>query len=173
MSRDYAKRNFSRKKSKKSSLYLWLTLLLLFAAFIIGLLKIDKYKHLYYELTKINLVQKLTKAEQQIPKVAATITKTVTTPKLDFYSILPQKKDSKSAVVYELEIAIVDDFASADRLKAELALLGFAASIIPIYQHNIQKYRLSTGPYDSKENANSDQQKLKLNKVKSVLRKVR
>jgi len=170
MSRDYAKRSFSRKKSKKSYPYLWLMLLILFAAFITGLVMFNKYKHYNSELPQINSVKKITSTKQAHVE---TVTKIITKPKFDFYNILPQKKDSKSEIAYELEIATVNDFVAADRLKAELALLGFAASITPIYQQGIQKHHICIGPYDNKDNAVADQQRLKLNKVKSVLKKVR
>lgn len=193
MSRDYAKRNVSRKKNSKSHLFLWLMLLLLFAAFIASLVMPDKYRDQVRDLLKINLIQKTlnikpslaieTMAKRATKKESTTkevttkeaVVKTVTTPKFDFYNILPQKKDNKSdklEVAYELDIATVADFAAADRLKAELALLGFAASITPIYQNNIQKYHLSVGPYDTKESALANQKKLKTNGVKSELKKV-
>ncbi|MDR1057195.1 MAG: SPOR domain-containing protein [Coxiellaceae bacterium] len=113
------------------------------------------------------------------PKAAApsniTATKVISTPKFDFYNTLQQKEDlrktKKPDDAYELEIAILDNFAAADRLKAELALLGFPASITPIYKQGIQKYYISTGPYDNKENAIIDAQKLKQNHIKSNLKK--
>lgn len=173
MRRDYAKRNLYRKKSKKSFTYVWLTLLLLFGSSVVALIKFDNCRYLYQKLTLIKLGQKLNKFRQQIPKTAIAVTQKDTSPKLDFYNILPQTKGIKSDIAYELEIATVNDFTSADHLKAELALLGFAASITPIYQQGIQKHYISIGPYDNKDNAIQDQQKLKLNRIKSTLKKVR
>ncbi len=196
MSRDYAKRNTFRKKSKKSRPFPWLILLLLFAAFIYILALPSKYKEYGRELlikhlttTKKTIQSKQAAVKEVAAKNVVTkeaaieeamtkeiITKTDTTPKFDFYNILPQKKESKThkpEMAYELGIATVDDFAAADRLKAELALLGFAASITPTYQHNIQKYYVSVGPYNDKDGAITNQKKLKTSGVKSEIKKVR
>ena len=192
MSRDYAKRSSFRKKSRKSYLFLWLVILLLCAAFVTSLIMPDKYQKYGDKLREIGFIKKIldvkpqalsTKAikkEVAIKKTEthALITKTITTPKFDFYNILPQKKDNKvntldkPEISYELSIATVSDFAAADHLKAELALLGFAASITPIYQNNIQKHHVSIGPYDDKESALIKQKKLKENGIKSELKKV-
>lgn len=172
MNRDYAKRKLPHKKSRKNYFYLWLTMLLLFAALIISLLGLAKYKNYPPpKLIPINAMQKKQKMQQSAPEEI--VSKTVTTPKFDFYNISPQKKNRESKIAYELEIATVDGFVTADHLKAELALLGFAASITPIYQNSKQKHYISVGPYDNKDGAIADQQKLKLNKIKSTLKKVR
>jgi hypothetical protein len=178
MSRDYAKRNSSCKKSRKGHLYLLIILLL--AALITSLVMPDKYREFGNKLCQISFIQKMLGSKQQpaLPKKIATketITKTVTTAKFDFYNILPQKKDDKinnSETIYELAVATVVSFAAADHLKAELALLGFAASITPIYQNNIQKYHVSIGPYADKDSVLVNQKKLKTNGIKSELRKV-
>jgi len=183
MIRDYAKRSSNRKKSKKKSGRSWLKILFLLVMLAIGLVAINKYKYLIINSTKnfiskniidithINLEKKITPTNQQ-PATEA-ITKTVTTPKFDFYNILPMKKTSGAETEYELEIAIVKDFAAADRLKAELALLGFTASITPIHKHSTQEYSVSIGPYDNKDAATIDQEKLKQDKIKSTLTKMR
>ncbi len=168
MIRDYARRSSTRKKSKKKSSRAWLIILLLLIALVTGFINLPKYKYFFLNLTK-NVLSKTTLSKQQPP----TATKTVATPKFDFYNILPAKKPSSIKTEYELEIAIAKDFAAADRLKTELALLGFTASITPIHKQGTQEYLVSVGPYDNKDNANTDQQKLKQNKIKSSLKKMR
>jgi len=183
MIRDYARRNSARKKSKKKSSRAWLIILLLLIALVTGFINLHKYKYFFLNLTKnvlsknisgvppVNLDKKTTSPNQQPP--TETAIKTIATPKFVFYNILPAKKTSGIKTEYELEIAAAKDFAAADRLKAELALLGFTASITPIHKHGTQEYLVSIGPYDNKDGANIDQQKLKQNKIKSSLKKMR
>jgi len=183
MIRDYAKRTSNRKKSKKKPGRSWLKILFFLVILAISLVAINKYKYLIInsaknfisknigDITHINLEKKSTTAKQQ-PATEA-ITKTVATPKFDFYNTSPTKKISGIQTEYELEIAIVKDFAAADRLKAELALLGFTASITPIHKHSTQEYSVSIGPYDNKDAATIDQEKLKQDKIKSTLTKMR
>jgi cell division protein FtsN len=167
MTRDYARRSFKRKKSKKKSRYL---LILLFLIFALGLVLLHKHQKLIADLIKI----KPTEIKASPENKTATIAKKITTPKFDFYSILPApaKKSGNAEIEYELEITVVNDFAAADRLKAELSLLGFVVSITPTYSQGIQKYHVSIGPYDNEAGANADQQKLKQNKIKSTLKKL-
>jgi len=167
MNRDYAKRKISHKKPQKNYLLLWLSILLLFIMFVSGLIMMNKY---YYP--KQILAEKASKPEKTI-----SITKTISEPKFTFYSTLssPKKPDQQAKIsedAYELEIATVDNFVAADRLKAELALLGFAANITPMYKQGVQKYYISIGPYDNQENADLDAKKLQMNRIKSNLKKV-
>lgn len=163
MTRDYAKRGTHRKKSKKKSSYfgLWLFVLFLFAAFTASLV--------YFGKTKTHVNQKIINKTTAHNKPE---NKNIITPKFDFYTILPQRKNSKNISEYELEITAVKDYAAADHLKAELALLGFTASIIPIHSENGQKYSVSVGPYDNKDGATADLERLKQNKISGKLKKV-
>jgi hypothetical protein len=183
MSLDYAKRTLSTKSSRKKYVFLWLGSLILFLGLFAALItpgKQAEYSH-YFERIKLIKGFLPTKKETLTTKIKPsiaedkTISKTYATPKFDFYNILPQTKnspDTKADVYYELNIATLKDFAKADHLKAELALLGFVASITAVYQNNIQKYQVSIGPYDDEKKAALDQQKLKGNQVKSEIKKV-
>lgn len=159
MTRDYAKRNTYRKSLKKKSSYLglWLFVLLLFAAFTTGLVYLGKHK------------QQLHLKTPTIPKIANKLAPTPP-PIFDFYTILPQKTNNKAIAEYELEIATVKDYTAADRLKAELALLGFTVSITPTYN---QKYQITIGPYDNKDAVIADLKRLKQNKISGKLKKIR
>jgi cell division protein FtsN len=158
MTRDYAKHSRYRKRPKKKYSYLglWLFVLFLFTAFTTGLVYLGKYK-------------------QQLPLKTPAAPKTIskpgsTAPVFDFYTILPQKPNNKAMAEYELEIATVKDYAAADRLKAELALLGFIVSITKA--HN-QEYQITVGPYDNKDSAANDLATLKQNKISAKLKKIR
>jgi cell division protein FtsN len=172
MTRDYAKRK-TRKKTKKNHIFLWFSLLLLFVISIAGLLMLNQHPR-----SILTAITPEPKATTPLPLKPKPPTKTVinTSPKFDFYNTSTPQKDSpkktkKSGNVYEIEIATLDSFAAADRLKAELALLGFSASITPIYKQGVSKYYISIGPYDNKENANTDLQKLKNNHLNGKLKK--
>lgn len=111
MTRDYARYNVRKKPRKKSSyLGLWLFVLFLFVVFTVGLVYFGKYKQqLHLETT---VPQKTVDKIAPAPEV---VTKEVAPPKFDFYTILPQKINDKAITEYELEIATVKDYASADR----------------------------------------------------------
>lgn len=163
MNFDYNRRNSYRRKPKKKSAYLglWLFILSLFAALTISLVYLGKQKQRLQPPTKAKPITKVI------------TTKEVVTPKFDFYTILSQKKAGGVVSEYELEIAIVKSYAAADRLKAELALLGFTASILPIRKQGIQKYYVSVGPYDNNDGAVADLEKLKQNNINGKLKKIR
>ena len=168
MTRDYAKRSAQKKKTKKKSSHfgLWLFVLLLFTTFTFGLVYLGKYKQ-QHPHPKASSPQKIVIHQQQ----KEITTKTTNTPKFDFYTLVPQKRNNNIIAGYELEIATVKDYTAADHLKAELTLLGFAVSIVPIREENIQKYYISVGPYNNKESATVDLERLKLNKISGKIKK--
>jgi cell division protein FtsN len=165
MTRDYAKRNVSRRKPKKKISYLglWIFVLCLFAAFIVSLVYLGK--HNQHVRPTIKIISSQPAIETPVKEIAA--------PKFDFYTILQQKKNSNTISEYELEIATVKDYAAADHLKAELVLLGFSVSIAPIRQEGLQKYYVTVGPYDNKDGATIDLERLKQNKIRGKLKKLR
>lgn len=166
MTRDYAKRHVRKKPKKKSSYFgLWLFVLLLFVAFTVGLVYFGKHKQ--DVSLKTTVPQKTVDKAVSAPEV---VTKEVTSPRFDFYTILPQKTNDKAIAEYELEIATVKDYAAADQLKAELALLGFTVSVTPTLN---QKYLVTVGPYDNKDGAIIDLNRLKQHKISSKLKKIR
>ncbi len=101
-------------------------------------------------------------------KVAATRNK----PQFEFYSIFPRNNKSEiNAESYELLVAIVDDFAEADALKARLILSGFNVNIAPRYQGGVRKYQVSVGPYVDLQKATAKQKQLKVAGISSKLKK--
>ncbi len=139
MTRDYAKRGaYKSRRSPKKTFYLglWLFVLLIFILFTIGLVYFGKLRQTK-ELSQLVKVE-TTKQTEQIKKIEKNIV-----PKVDFYTMLPPKKSEKSAIGYELEIATVKEYAVADRLKAELALIGFIASITPMRKNSTQMYEVA------------------------------
>jgi len=161
MSRDYAKKTGSRKKSQKTNLTIWIVLVLTFTMFICALFFIKKHRYNKHTL------------EQKINKVKQSVTKKIATAKFDFYDISSKNKAAKQKARYELEIDTVSNFATADRLKAELTLLGFSVNVAPTLQQGRKKYYVSVGPYSKKDAATIDQKKLKKNKIGSSLKKLK
>lgn len=177
MTKDYAKKSkASRKKSKKGNAKkLWIVALLILIVAAVSFIYPTKTKPRFFHFTG-KFFAKEAKSFPAIPakkKILPSpeIAKTIA-PKFDFYNILPGKKVVPTEARYELEIAHAKTFSAADQLKAELALLGFTASITPIYKQGAQKYYVSIGPYNCKEAATTDQEKLKQNKIRSLLRKL-
>jgi cell division protein FtsN len=176
MTKDYAKHHNKPKKTG-SYLVLWLFVVCLFVVFVGVLLYLGKNNR------RINpTIEPESKAEPKTksitppvksPPPTENIVKEPTSPKFEFYTMLPQKKNGGSIAEYELEIATVKDYAVADHLKAKLALLGFAVSITPLHENGLQKYCITIGPYDDKDGATADLERLKQNKINSKLKKIR
>ena len=165
MTRDYAKHKSKRKKPKNTR-FLWLMALFISIAGSITLaLTIDISKPYDFNLSKL-ITKKHSSSKKSIPKI---VSKKIISPKFEFYSISSKQKN-KDKNRHKLEIAIVNSFARADRLKAELALLGFAANISPIYQQNIQKYCITLGPYSNETTVKKIRQKLKAHKITSTIK---
>lgn len=159
MSRDYAKRSSSRKKYKKSYLVIWIVLLLAFTMFVTALVFIKKHSP-----HKNSLEQKITETKQAISRSIKAV-------KFDFYNTSTKTRNQELKNRYLLEIAIVNDFAAADHLKAKLTLLGFTVNIAPILKQGVQKYHINVGPYADKDDATVAQKRLKRNKISSRLKK--
>lgn len=164
MSRDYAKNDSPKKNKKKPSYFgLWLFILLIFIAFTIALV--------YFGKTTQSADLKITSVESK--KIPTIITKNVSPPHFDFYTLLPQKKAKNAATEYIIEISAVNDYTTADRMKAELTLLGFTTNIKEIQEHGMQKYFVNVGSYDNKDAATADLERLKRNKIHGKLKKIR
>lgn len=125
-----------------------------------------------------------------------------TKPKFDFYNVLSQNQtrtqESKStatksapvnlnklaipapnttinkpAISYTLRVASLKNYADADRIKAELTLLGYNVSIQKVTIHNTTWNRVNLGPYTSLNAAQSAQNELKKNHYNSVILKTK
>ena len=173
-----------RSSKKNSSAKLWLITLLLIALLAIILIYLQK-KSASFPPSEQNRI--------------ATKTKVVTKqqPKFDFYTVLPQAKNNaappptfgtletptakqpiaptvkvpanKSPSHFVLQIAAVKEYAEADRLKAELTLLGYNVTIQKVVLHNITWNRVNLGPYASLQAAKAAQSELEKNRIKSIL----
>lgn len=184
MTRDYARRPAAKTKRKKSESYfgLWLFTIIIFISFMLGLVYLGKNRqneHKRENLSKkvetehnINISKEIGVMEQQKPKLQFDFD----TPKrIDKVTSTEQKAvEVKANVIkeakYQLDIAMVKDYTAVDKLKAQLALLGFEARVIPVKEHNVYYYKVFVGFYDKKI-ALEKQQLLKQHKLSAVMRK--
>jgi cell division protein FtsN len=84
------------------------------------------------------------------------------------------KQTKKTAIIshkYLLQVASVRRFADADRLKAELSLLGYEVLMHKVHVNNHDWHRISVGPYFSAQAAQRAKRDLSKNNIKSMLLK--
>lgn len=171
MARDYArkrapKRKTSRKKHTRSSskkqsskkMFLagaFLTIGLLVCLFGVGVLYLNSATH-----------------NETKPQVAKAISK----PKFNFNTMLPSQKQHESKpkdkpIQYTLQVASVKDDKDADRLRAQLLLLGFDASISKATKNLTLWHRINVGPFKSEKKALAEQKRLHEHHINSLLLK--
>ncbi len=114
------------------------------------------------------------------PSTAPTASAAATTPPSSVKPIAPLEAQTLPALVatpssqaagqrYVLQVASVQNYGDADRLKAQLTMLGFEVSIQK-YQMNGQTWnRVYVGSYNSREAALKQQTALKQNNISSIL----
>lgn len=169
MARDYAKKTTakkkpSRKKSKQnqSSSHRWLIIAAIAGIFFVG-------AGYYFLHTGYHAHQVAAKNKPANNEIA---------PKFDFYTLLSNdpksdaaKKTSSNAVKeqYYLQIAAVKNFIDADRLRAQLTLLGFNVKISAFKAGKNVLNQISVGPYSSSKLAKIDQDRLKEKHINSLL----
>lgn len=172
MPKDYAKKystpkeNFQR--NKRVTVLLALIILLLIGGFVSSAIYFEHHPEMN---NKPHVLEK--KAAQE---------KRPLEPTFDFYSILTdtktqvpeEKKSSSSETVisgpgYVLQIAAVRNYADAEQLKAQLALLGFTVFIQKLQQNGVMWNRVNVGPYTSLVAAKADQMRLKRHQINSML----
>ncbi len=116
-------------------------------------------------------------------------------PRFSFYTLLPNQKvktsdsylaeqakqqvqrqdqaaikESPSKEQFFLQVASFRAATDADRLKAELTLLGFNVDVTKGLANNETWFRVLVGPYQTKNTAETDQKRLLANKIKSLIR---
>lgn len=173
MTKDYAKKHTPKKKARKgkrgSYIALWLFTLIVFALFTVGLVYLGKHQREIRHHKKTTIKHVVVAK----PECNTTAPKPSLLPKFDFYTLLPQKNKNAAIPEYELEVATVKNYADADHVKAELSLLGLEANIDSFKCGSQQLFLVTAGPYDNKDAAESDLQRLKQNNIKSIIKKVR
>ena len=190
MARDYAstkyrkqtkKKPAKRKKSqaKKQSIhpfflsFIWLITGLLIGSFGSTLLFLSHpQKNTQTAQTKQPTANKVIASREKI--------KNENSPKFDFYTILPEKnveiqkqetqnKEPEVKKSYILQVASVKQNQDAERLKAQLTLLGFTVYVTDPKATHSSWYRVNVGPFESLTDAHKHQKRLRSNKLNSLL----
>lgn len=133
---------------------------------------------------KIDHAKKAESQKTQVTQNKKPPPKTPSKPHFDFYTILPNKKvdnpkaaannqnaNAEEPVEYLLQVASVKSFQDADRLKAQLTLLGYTVFITKSKSGNTEWHRVNVGPYSSLKKAESKQDELRQNEINSLLLK--
>jgi len=185
MAKDYAKKQL--KKSATVPTWLWLVFGLLIGLIIASIVvynygiliadNVSKGKHIS---SKGNIHSSLS-SSSNIPK-----------PRFDFYTILPKNNNnpqlrandnpmlqrpsqtqnlttSHDNNCYYLQVASFKHFSEADRLKAELTLLGYSTHIENKHYNHQTWYRVRIGPFDDLKQANQESKHLAEQNYNNIL----
>ena len=122
------------------------------------------------------LLRKPVEAPVQSMEKESAKTEQTPKPKLDFYTVLPkieriipddpapaekpQKTEKSKKVWYVLQAASYTNFNEADRLKAQLTISGFDATVQKITIDKGTYFRVRLGPYSSQRELKNVRQKL-------------
>lgn len=203
MARDYARGSYNQKKGKKrrknssrkvsrskqkntSGRRLFLFAGILITGVLIGLF-IAGLSYLNHHKSHSNSVNKETNIHTVHTQSHHTRHKKVANkPHFDFYTILQNKsvetpentkqeiKNSKQQdMQYILQVASVRNPKDADRLRAQLILLGYQVFITQSHAGKIAWHRVNIGPFKTLDEAEHRQDELRKNKINSLLLKRR
>ena len=189
--RDYKHRRKSKKKSKPARGWLW---------FVAGLL-IGVAGTLFAEFQEYFSAQGVVEAvrdatRRDAPKASAGSAKKETAsktkrPRFEFYTMLPEMevavpeheltragastaRQPENDVTYVLQAGSFRKFSQADRLKAELALIGMPVAIQTVSIEGGSKWhRVRVGPFTSLQALNEARSELQSNGLKVMVLKVR
>ena len=164
-------------EDKKTSLWLWLSLILIILSFVAFILFLDQ-----------NIVTNV----QHQPE-SETPDKNTTKPVFDFYTVLPEREVEIPDIIekskspkhklqpkikvtgkdrYLMQVGSYQTLNDAERQKAQLALLGLEATISSAKVAGVIYYRVEMGPYDARQYS-SVQKSLIENDVEFLPKKVR
>lgn len=128
-------------------------------------------------------------AQQTVKQNAKQSPSIITKPRFDFFTILPNSKVSDNSAErerltsdkkvakqtpkqrYLLQLASMTHFKDADRLKAQLTLLGFDVTVNKAIFSNMTVYRVQMGPYADRNSAAAAQRKLHNSRIDSIIKK--
>lgn len=189
--RDYKHRRKSKKKSKSSRGWLWFVAGLLVG--VAGML-FAEFQEYFSAEGVVEAVREATRSDA--PKTSAKSTskapeKKTKRPRFEFYTMLPEMevavpeheltraststtRQPEDDVTYVLQAGSFRKFAQADRLKAELALMGMPAEIQTVSIEGGGKWhRVRVGPFTNLQALNEARSDLQSNGLKVMVLKVR
>lgn len=105
------------------------------------------------------------------PKPASTSNASNTTNHADNVEKLPEPSTANKTgkETFNLQIGPVKDYAEIDRMRAEMALMGYNVTIQTTKFNNQLIYRLILGPYVKLDSAKATQKNLQKNHISSVI----
>jgi len=190
MAADYKSRA-TRKQKKSLPGYVWLLSGLAIGLFIAFIVYLDKQPENTNDFGSA-VQQELEKLKKQANKNAATKATPVTKKeqKFNFYTILPELEvlipenetrppDSRTETTdktitntakkqYVLQVGSFQNLSDAEKLKANLALLGIEANIQHVTVNKQAWHRVRTGPYLKKQQLYKNQKLLKQNDIPAI-----
>ena len=190
--KDYKHRRKSSKKSNPSRGWLWFVAGLLIG---VGGTLFAEFKDYFSAEEVMQAVREATRGDEGKLSVASakqSSDKQTKRPRFEFYTMLPEmevavpehelksasKKSKKQVeredVTYVLQAGSFRDPAQADRLKAELALMGMPAQIQTVFIEGGKKWhRVRVGPFPNLQALNEARTELQNNGLKVMVLKVR
>lgn len=194
MPRDYKSRTTSRKQKKTLPGYLWLLSGLAIGLFVAFIIYLDKQPEteknfgtaVQHELEKIKQQNKKKETEKKNAPVEKK------EQKFNFYTILPELevlipeketrppetknttntttsgKQPSGTKQYILQVGSFQNLNDAEKLKANLALLGISADIQHVTVNKQQWHRVRSGPYRNKNQLYKDQNLLNKNDIHGI-----
>jgi len=190
--KDYKHRRKSTKKSKPSRGWLWFVAGLLIG---VGGTLYAEFKEYFSAEEVVRAVREATGGDEGklvAGSEKASSEKKKKRPRFEFYTMLPEmevavpehelksaskktkKQVEKEGVTYVLQAGSFRDLAQADRLKAELALMGMPAQIQTVSIEGGKKWhRVRVGPFTNLQALNEARTELQNNGLKVMVLKVR
>ena len=190
--RDYKNRRKSAKKSKSNRAWMWFVVGLLVG--VAGTLFAEFQEYFsaegvvqaVREVTHSNAPKASAKKQKQEPEIKKK------RPRFEFYTMLPEmevavpeheltrananatQQPENGDVTYVLQAGSFRKLAQADRLKAELALIGMPAQIQTVSIEGDGKWhRVRVGPFTNLQELNEARSELQSNGLKVMVLKVR
>lgn len=193
MPRDYKSRSTSRKQKKTLPGYLWLLSGLAIGLFVAFIIYLDKQPETDKSFGTA-VQQELEKIKQQSKKKDTEKKSTPTEKKeqkFNFYTILPElevlipenetrppetknpshtssSRQPSSTKQYILQVGSFQNLNDAEKLKANLGLLGITADIQHVTVNKQQWHRVRCGPYRNKKQLYKDQNLLNKNDIHGI-----
>lgn len=188
MARDYKHRAHSRRNQKPQSvaIWKWLLVVIIVAGFGFFLFSLDDVKPKKQNVQNVKIAKPKPKKTVAVAKPDKSKDED---PRFDFYTILPEKEvvvgdyevktrkqeekvgKAKSAK-YLLQAGSFKNHKQADSLKAKLALMGIESRIEKANIGNVTWNRVKLGPFSSMADVDRLRQRLRQNKIDTVVTEI-
>ncbi len=175
MARDYKSRSRSKPKQQRVSWWKWLVIIVLIGAFAA-----------FLAFLRSHAPQPAEVAEEKIPTKPRHQDQPVEEPHYDFYTILPKAEivvpdhELKTRVreehvgkskntSYVIQAGSFRDFTEADKLRAQLALMGIESRIEKAKVGNTTWHRVKMGPFKQTSSVTTIKTRLRENGIDAIV----